>query len=117
MHEHLESSLRGCHCLLLQNYSGQPFIRVIPSSCDQALVFQPLVEVRLTQHGDSVTASVVSFRGELLEFSETRNKDEKEVIVEVINKFLFDNKYRICKVSCQNYVIYLPIVSPWLKCF
>ena len=99
LHEHLVSSLQGCHSLLLQNYSGQHFIRVIPSTCDQTLGFFPLVEARLTQHQDTVTISVVTFRRELLESSETRNKAQLEEIAEMIRRILFDNKYRICKVS------------------
>ena len=99
LHEHLVSSLQGCHSLLLQNYSGQPFIRVIPSECDQDLGFFPLVEVRLTQHEDTVTISVVTFKRELLESSETRNITDREEIAAVIRHILFDNKYRICKVN------------------
>ena len=98
LHEHLVSSLQGCQSLLLQNYSGQQFIRVIPSACDQSLGFFPLVEVRLTQHGDTVTIAVVSFRRELLESSETRNKTEHAEIELVIRKLLFEKTYRICKV-------------------
>ena len=98
LHEHLVSSLQGCQSLLLQNYSGQQFIRVIPSACDQALGFFPLVEVRLTQHEDTVTIAVVSFKRELLESSETRNKTEHAEIEVVIRQMLFDKAYRICKV-------------------
>ena len=99
LHEHLVSSLQGCHSLLLQNYSGQHFIRVIPSTCDQTLGFFPLVEARLTQHEDIVTISVVTFRRELLGTSETRNKTQLEEIAEVIRRILFDDKYRFCKVK------------------
>ena len=99
LHEHLVSSLQGCHSLLLQNYSGQQFIRVIPSTCDQTLGFFPLVEARLTQHEDIVTIAVVSFRRELIETSETRNKTEYAEIADVIRLMLFDKKYRICKVE------------------
>ena len=102
LHEHLVSSLQGCHSLLLQNYSGQHFIRVIPSTCDQTLEFFPLVEARLTQHQETVTISVVTFRRELLETSETRNKTQLEEIAEAIRRILFDNKYRICKVSGES---------------
>jgi len=97
LHEHFVSSLQGCLSLLLQNFSGQHFIRVIPSTCDQTLGFFPLVEARLTQHQDTVTISVVTFRRERLETSETRNKTQLEEIAEGIRQILFDNKYRICK--------------------
>ena len=57
------------------------------------------MEARLTQHDDTVTISVVTFRRELLGTSETRNKTQLEEIAEVIRRILFDDKYRICKVK------------------
>ena len=57
------------------------------------------MEARLTQHEDIVTIAVVSFRRELIETSETRNKTEYAEIADVIRLMLFDKKYRICKVE------------------